>query len=538
MKIVTSDEMRRLDREAVDTYGIPVLLLMEQAGMGVVREMERRFGDLAGRSIVIAAGKGHNGGDGLVAARHLLQRGAHVRVFLAFPAPAMQGEAKTQAEIVRRLGGSILDPSAFDRAAFRSALDDADLAIDALVGTGLSSPLSGFLAELVGDLNAARAPVVAVDLPSGISADTGDVLGAAVRAELTVTFALPKRGHFLPPGSEHTGELRVVDIGIPKRALDQPALALSLFGEADAAARVPGRPREGHKGTFGHVLVVAGSVGRSGAAILTSRAALRAGAGLTTLACPESVLRSGEEKPAEIMTLPLPETAEHTLAARALDPLLSAAKQATVVAIGPGLSTHPETQSVVRELIARLTVPMVIDADGLNALADHLDPLRRPHPPMVLTPHPGEMGRLTRLGAREVQRRRIDLAADFARAHQAVVVLKGARTVVAAPDGRTTINPTGNAGMATAGTGDALTGAIAAFMAQGLSAEDAARLGVYVHGLAGDAVAAERGERGMLAGDLVEGIPGALRRLAPRPSEPPSRLFKRTRPAGATRSDS
>ena len=538
MKIVTSDEMRRLDREAVDTYGIPVLLLMEQAGMGVVREMERRFGDLAGRSIVIAAGKGHNGGDGLVAARHLLHRGAHVRVFLAFPAPAMQGEAKIQAEIVRRLGGSILDPSAFDRAAFRSALDDADLAIDALVGTGLSSPLSGFLAELVGDLNAARAPVVAVDLPSGINADTGEVLGAAVRAELTVTFALPKRGHFLPPGSEHTGELRVVDIGIPKRALDQPALALSLFGEADAAARVPGRPREGHKGTFGHVLVVAGSVGRSGAAILTSRAALRAGAGLTTLACPESVLRSGEEKPAEIMTLPLPETAEHTLAARALDPLLSAAKQATVVAIGPGLSTHPETQSVVRELIARLTVPMVIDADGLNALADHLDPLRRPHPPMVLTPHPGEMGRLTRLGAREVQRRRIDLAADFARAHQAVVVLKGARTVVAAPDGRTTINPTGNAGMATAGTGDALTGAIAAFMAQGLSAEDAARLGVYVHGLAGDAVAAERGERGMLAGDLVEGIPGALRRLAPRPSEPAPRLFKRTRPAGATRSDS
>lgn len=538
MKIVTSDEMRRLDREAVDTYGIPVLLLMEQAGMGVVREMERRFGDLAGRSIVVAAGKGHNGGDGLVAARHLLQRGAHVRVFLAFPAPAMQGEAKTQAEIVRRLGGSILDPSAFDRAAFRSALDDADLAIDALVGTGLSSHLSGFLAELVGDLNAVRAPVVAVDLPSGISADTGEVLGAAVRAELTVTFALPKRGHFLPPGSEHTGELRVVDIGIPKRALDQPALALSLFGEADAAARVPGRPREGHKGTFGHVLVVAGSVGRSGAAILTSRAALRAGAGLATLACPESVLRSGEEKPAEIMTLPLPETAEHTLAARALDPLLSAAKRATVVAIGPGLSTHPETQSVIRELIARLTVPMVIDADGLNALADHLDPLRRPHPPMVLTPHPGEMGRLMRLGAREVQRRRIDLAADFARAHQAVVVLKGAHTVVAAPDGRTTINPTGNAGMATAGTGDALTGAIAAFMAQSLSAEDAARLGVYVHGLAGDAVAAERGERGMLAGDLVEDIPGALRRLAPRPSEPPSRLFKRTRPTGATRSDS
>jgi NAD(P)H-hydrate epimerase len=266
--------------------------------------------------------------------------------------------------------------------------------------------------------------------------------------------------------------------------------------------------------------------------MLTSRAALRTGAGLTTLACPEGVLRSGEEKPAEIMTIPLPETPEHTLAAHALDTLLAAAKNATIVAIGPGLSTNAETQAVIRELITRVSIPVVIDADGLNALADHLDPLKRPHVPMILTPHPGEMGRLTRLGAREVQRRRIDLAAEFATTYQVVLVLKGARTVVASPDGRVTLNPTGNSGMATAGTGDVLTGVIAALVAQGLAPAEAARLGVYLHGWAGDSIAGERGERGMMAGDVIDRIPSALHHLVPSPSAAPttSRLFKRSTP--------
>ncbi len=537
MNIVTAEQMRRLDADALTTYGIPVTILMEQAGMGVAREMERRFGDLAGRSIVVLAGKGHNGGDGLVAARHLLQRGAFVRVFLTFPPDASRGEARLQAEIFRSMGGRLLDPSSYDRALFCSALEEADLVIDALVGTGLSAPVTGLAAELIGDVNASGKPVTAVDIPSGISADTGEALGAAVRAALTVTFALPKRGHFLPPGSDHTGELRVVDIGIPRRAIDRAALPLSFFTKEAATACVPARPPEAHKGTFGHVLVVAGSVGKSGAAMLTSRAALRAGAGLTTLACPERVLRSGEDKPAEIMTLPLPETPEHTLAAHALDSLLAASKTATVVAIGPGLSTHVETQSVIREFIARVSIPVVIDADGLNALADHLDLLKRPHVPMVLTPHPGEMGRLTRLGAREVQRRRIDIATEFAKTYEVVLVLKGARTVVASPDGRATLNPTGNSGMATAGTGDVLTGVIAALLAQGLAPAEAARLGVYLHGWAGDLIASERGERGMMAGDVIARIPAALNYLVPSPSASPStpRLFKRS--TSATRSE-
>lgn len=535
MHIVTAEEMRRLDADALTTYGIPVTILMEQAGMGVVREMERRFGDPAGRSIVVLAGKGHNGGDGLVAARHLIQRGAHVHVFLTFPFDASRGEARVQSQIVRAMGGRMLDPSGYDRDRFRAALQEADLIVDALVGTGLSAPITGLAADLIADLNASGKPVIAVDIPSGISADTGETLGAAVRAALTVTFALPKRGHFLPPGSDHTGELRVVDIGIPHRAIERAALPLSVFTKEDAAAVVPTRPREGHKGTFGHVLVVAGSVGKSGAAILTSRAALRTGAGLTTLACPESVLRSGEDKPAEVMTLPLPETPEHALSARSLDLLLTAPKNATVAAIGPGLSTHPETQATIRELVARLSMPMVIDADGLNALADHLEPLKRPHAPMVLTPHPGEMGRLTRLGAREVQRRRIDLAMEFAKAHHVVLVLKGARTVVASPDGRVTLNPTGNSGMATAGTGDVLTGMIAALLAQGLAPADAARLGVYLHGSAGDAVAGERGERGMMAGDLIDRIPSVLNHLVPPPTGSGQRLFKRS--PSSSRSD-
>ncbi|HET8761641.1 MAG TPA: NAD(P)H-hydrate epimerase, partial [Nitrospiria bacterium] len=282
MNIVTAEEMRRLDDATIVNYGLPVTILMEQAGMGVVREMERRFGDLAGRSVVVLAGKGHNGGDGLVAARHLIQRGAHVRVFLTVPADAGRGESQLQTVIYRNIGGRLLDPSSYDRTVFRAALDQADLVIDALVGTGLSAPITGLAADLVADVNASGKPVTAVDIPSGIGADTGEALGAAVRATLTVTFALPKRGHFLPPGSDHTGELRVVDIGIPQRAIDQAALPLSLFTETAAAACVPARPREGHKGTFGHVLVVAGSLGKSGAAMLTARAALRTGAGLTT----------------------------------------------------------------------------------------------------------------------------------------------------------------------------------------------------------------------------------------------------------------
>ena len=525
MKIVTAEEMRGLDRKAVDTYSIPVLVLMEQAGMGVVREMDDRFGDLSRKAVVILAGKGHNGGDGMVVARHLLQRGSDVKVFLAFPSNAATGEAKTQLDMYRKLGGWLADPSGFDRSAFQTALAATDIVVDALVGTGLSNPISGLASDLVADINAARRPVVAIDLPSGISADTGEVLGAAVRADLTVTFALPKRGHFLAPGAEHSGDVRVVDIGIAKKAIDQAPVMLSLFMPDDAAAKVPRRPKEGHKGTFGHVFVVAGSLGHGGAAILTSRAVLRVGAGLATLAGPESLLRGGENRPAEIMTLPLSETAEQSLAARALDSLLTASKNATVFAIGPGLSTHPETQVLIRELVAQLSVPMVIDADGLNALVDHLDPLRRPHAPMVLTPHPGEMGRLTRLGSREVQKRRIELATEFAVAHRVVLVLKGAKTVVATPDGRATINPTGNAGMATAGTGDVLTGAIAGLLAQGLSVEDAARLGVYLHGLAGDLLADERGERGMMAGDLVDRIPDAMKRLV-RSAEPSPRLLK------------
>jgi NAD(P)H-hydrate epimerase len=527
MNIVTSDEMRRLDADALTTYGIPVTILMEQAGMGVVREMERRFGDVAGRSVVVLAGKGHNGGDGLVAARHLLQRGAIVRVFLTFPEDASRGEARLQSEIFRRIGGRLLDPSSYDRVLFRSALVEADLVIDALVGTGLSAPITGFAAELIADINASGKPVTAVDIPSGISADTGETFGTAVRASLTVTFALPKRGHFLPPGSDHTGELCVVDIGIPRRAIDRATLPLSAFTKESAAACLPPRPREGHKGTFGHVLVVAGSVGR--AARPLTRAALRTGAGLILHARTASCLR---EKPAN-HDLRCPRR-RSTLAAQAHDPLLAASKNATVAAIGPGLSTHPETQSVIRELVARLSIPLVIDADGLNALADHLEPLKRPHAPMVLTPHPGEMGRLTRLGSREVQRRRIDLAVEFAQAYQVVLVLKGARTR-ASPDGRVTLNPTGNSGMATAGTGDVLTGVIAALVAQGLSPADAARLGVYLHGSAGDLIARERGERGMMAGDLVDRIPSVLNDLAPSPSPSPHRLFKRS--ASSARSD-
>jgi len=513
VKIVTADEMRRLDREATEVYGLSVIVLMEQAGMGVVREMERRYGDLSGATVVVLAGKGHNGGDGIVAARHLMQRGARVRAILAPAAADVRGEAARQLDIFNKIGGVVVEASVSGRDAVRAALAEADYVIDALFGTGLSAELTGIAAALVDDTNAAGRPVIAVDIPSGIHADTGAMMGAAVRAEMTVTFALPKRGHFLSPGADHTGLLRVIDIGIPATAVARAAVPVSLFTQARAEAALPPRPRDGHKGTFGHVVAIAGSRGKNGAAWLLSKAALRAGAGLVTLAGPRTILEQGDARPAEVMTLPLPETPRGTLAIGALEPLLAGCQPASAVAIGPGLSTDPETQSLIRDLLTRLVVPVVVDADALNALVGHLDLLTKAQAPIVITPHPGEMARLQGSTPRDIQQRRVDAALDVARTHRVVAVLKGAHTVVATPDGLATLNPTGNPGMATAGSGDALTGVIAALLAQGVAPSEAARLGVYLHGTAGDLAAADSGERGLIAGDLIERLPSAMRDL-------------------------
>lgn len=514
MYVATAQEMQNIDRRARDEYGIPTLLLMENAALGVIRVVEESFGPVKGRRIAIVAGKGNNGGDGLAAARLLHNRGAKVQVYLLSEPAAVTGDAATNLNIASKMGIEVQSKGMFDMEGLRSALTHSYVIIDALFGTGLSSPVTGEYSEVIELINHSNRPVVAVDIPTGIHSDTGEVMGAAVRATETVTFAIPKRGHFLYPGRDFTGRLHIADISIPKAAIEKESIYLRLLTEEEMTGLIQPRSADSHKGSYGHVLVIAGSIGKGGAAAMTSLSCLRSGAGLVTLATPQSVQPIVAEKLTEVMTHPLPETDEKTVALSAMETVLELSKDKDVVAIGPGLTTEKDTAAVVRRLIKEIEKSMVIDADAINALTDHLDILRERRSPAVLTPHPGEMGRLTGKGSADVQRDRIGIARAFATDYRVYLVLKGAHTVIAEPSGVVHISPTGNPGMATAGTGDALTGILAGLIAQGMNIASAVKLGVYLHGLAGDMTAKEVGMTGMLAGDLIARIPAAIKHLS------------------------
>jgi len=502
--------MKTLDRRTIEEYHIPADVLMENAGLRVVEEIERTWGPVSGKTVTVAAGKGNNGGDGLVVARHLHERSAHVEVFLLAPPEQLTGETRANLERHQKISGQVRVVTEERLGDLNRALSQSDLIVDAIFGTGLSSPVEGLAARVIAAINGTGKPVVAVDLPSGIHTDTGQVMGCAVKATVTVTFALPKRGLLLHPGSDYTGRLQIAEIGIPSALIRQLSSAVQWMTAAEVSEGLIRRPLSAHKGTFGHVLVIAGSVGKGGAAAMTSLSALRVGAGLVTLALPSGLEGTLRERPLEIMTLPLPQTADQSLGPGAIEPLLKFAQDKSVAAIGPGLSTHPETALVVHGLITKLAIPMVIDADGLNVLVGHLDLLKKTRAPIVMTPHPGEMARLIGTSTHAVQTDRLGVAADFVKRHPVTLVLKGARTIIADRSGVLTINSTGNPGMATAGTGDVLTGMIAGLIAQGYPPDQAARLGVYLHGLAGDLAAAEVGEIGFIAGDLIQRIPAAI----------------------------
>jgi len=392
--------------------------------------------------------------------------------------------------------------------------------VDALFGTGLNAPVAGVAGAAIEAINACGEPVLAVDIASGLSADSGRPLGAAVRATVTATFGHPKVGQLLYPGVEHTGLLAVVDIGIPAEALAAVAPRVTLLENHEVGALLPPRRRDAHKGDFGHVLVVAGSRGKTGAALLAAGGAARAGAGLTTLAVPATLQPVLEAQVREAMTAALPDTSDGA----ALDALL--AGRAAVVC-GPGLGQAAETRALVAHVIRRSSAPLVLDADGLNAVAG-TGLLRARAGPTVVTPHPGEMARLLGADTARVQADRLGAARAFACAERVVVVLKGARTIVAAPDGAGAICPAGNPGMASGGTGDVLAGVIGGLMAQGLAPYAAASLGVFAHGASGDAVAARQGEVGLLAGDLLAELPATLARLqtAARPEAPGGRGYR------------
>lgn len=515
MKLALAEEMRRLDHTAMAEYGIPGLVLMENAGRGTVAAMASHFGDLAGLTVAVVAGPGNNGGDGLVIARHLLQRGGQPRVFLLSEPDKLSGDAAANLAMVRRLAiplTVIATPEEIPVLA--SGLQGCRVIVDAIFGTGLKRELRGHYAAAVASINVAGAPVVSADLPSGLDSDTGRVLGACVRATLTATYGLAKPGHFLGQGPEATGVLEVIDISLPAQAVHAARLTSELLTATTVRPWLPARPRAAHKGTFGHLLVIAGSRGKGGAALLCCRGALRAGAGLVSLAAPAPLADRLIGSMPEAMTISLAATDADFAGLADLAAIMAELPGKSALVIGPGLGQAPAIGQLVAELYSRVPLPMVVDADALNVLAAQGVELKGAAGPRILTPHPGEMSRLTGLTSSAIQAERLATAREFAARHQLWLVLKGAGTVIAAPDGRLAINGSGNQLLAAGGSGDVLAGLIGSLLAQGVAPWQAAGLGVFAHGLAADHLRDERRlSLGLLASELADNLPGVLSRL-------------------------
>ncbi len=515
MKIVIAEQMREVDRIAIEDVGIPGAVLMENAGLQVVRIMREQISDFARKRVLVVCGKGNNGGDGFVVARHLFNSGMDVRVALIAEKHQLTGEAKLNFHIAEKMDIPIVEMTTNEQIpAFRNLLQQAEVIVDAILGTGLHEAVQGFYKHIIEAINKGRKSVVAVDIPSGLSADTGMVPGSCIQADLTVTFAVPKQGLVLFPAANYVGKLHVVDIGIPRQLIKEAQFEVHLLGCDDVRGSFLQRRPNTHKDTYGHVLAIAGSPGTSGSAYLAGRSALRTGAGQVTLAFPESLYSHLEMSTIEVRTAPLPETSQCTLSVKAYDQIMGLAVDKRVVVIGPGLTTNPSTVELVHRLIASLPIPMVIDADALEAVAQNPKILLNAQAPIILTPHPGEMARL--VPNMLIQHNRIAVTQETAKNYQCIIALKGARTIIAAPDGCVFINATGNPGMATAGTGYVLAGIIAGLVAQSVIPIEAAKAGVFLNGLAGDLVAEEKGGYGLIASDIIEMIPQAMKRIQQR----------------------
>jgi ADP-dependent NAD(P)H-hydrate dehydratase / NAD(P)H-hydrate epimerase len=508
MKIVTAAEMRAIDRVTSERFGVPPLALMENAGAAVADYVLSHYASL--QRIVVFCGKGNNGGDGFVAARRLHQQGKKVQVILLADPSDLRGDAATMFGKLPNTTIAVHFAEELKSDRMRRSLP-ADLYLDAILGTGFRPPVSGLYADAIAILNASVVPVIAVDIPSGADADAmGPQTGTIARADAIVTFTAPRPAHAFSPMT--MGPTAVVDIGSPQEAIVS-ALQLNLITSLDLAPLIAPRPAESNKGSYGHVLVVGGSLGKAGAAAMAGSAALRAGAGLSTVATPRSVLSTVAGFQPELMTESLPETDVGTISTTAQERIEELAKGKSVLAIGPGISRNPQTSELVRALVVKLRTPMVLDADGLNAFEGRTAELNGKGRTLVITPHPGEMARLAASTIADVQRDRLGVARRFAREHDLIVVLKGHRTLVVQPDGEAWANMTGNPGMATGGTGDILTGMTAGLIAQNMGNPFAAVLAaVHLHGLAGDAMRERLGEHSLIATDLLRGLPDAFRR--------------------------
>jgi ADP-dependent NAD(P)H-hydrate dehydratase / NAD(P)H-hydrate epimerase len=521
MKVVTADEMRGIDEKTMKKYGISGPILMERAGLAVATKIRDLFDR---KKVIVLSGGGHNGADGFAVARNLYNWGWNVKVFVMVKEDILSQECRAQYQIVKKTGIPV---------EFRTALSDKDfhgaVVVDALLGTGLNKPVASPISDVISHLNRSDVKVVSVDIPSGISSDDGRVRGEAVAADYTVTFGLPKCGHLLYPGAEHTGRLFVEDIGFPRELLCAESLKVQTIERADAALLLPERRNDSHKGDYGHVLIIAGSRGTTGAALMAAKSCLKSGAGMVTLGVPETLMNIYQCRVTEEMVLSLPDTGQGILSEEASAPILDfLSNKADVLAIGPGISTGSPITKLLMTLLMSATTPMVLDADAINSISGHAKSLLKVKAPVVLTPHTGEMARLLRAGVgkdkgaagvewreakRTIERDRVTAAVSFSKARGAYLVLKGAPTIISEPGGRAFINTTGNPGMATAGAGDVLTGIVAAFLGQGLHPADASILGVYLHGLAGDIAAAERSMYSLIASDIIEKIPEAFMQL-------------------------
>lgn len=514
MYLVSTNEMREMDRLTIESFGLPGRILMENAGRGVSDILLNRFPNVFHQKVGVLAGRGNNGGDGFVVSRYLAQKGIDVRVFLAAHKEEIKGDSALNLELLERLKISIVEIA--DQGSFHTHSEEMkriDFWVDALFGTGIHSTISGYFREIIEFINSLKCLKLSIDIPSGLDSDTGYPCGICIHADMTVTFAFPKIGQVLYPGVTHTGRLEILDIGIPPVVVSQVAPAQRLITREMIGKIIRPRPMDTHKGETGHLLVIAGSVGKTGAAAMTALSAMRAGAGLVTLGLPESLNTSLEPRILEPMTFPLPEVTPGILTESALESIKGLLPGKKCLAIGPGIGTSDGTAWLVRNLVECFELPMVIDADGLNCIAGFSSILKNAKAPLILTPHPGEMSRLCGISTKEIQRDRVGHARRFSQEFSVIVVLKGARTIIAFPDGQVFVNPSGNPGMASGGMGDVLTGIIAGLIVQGYTEGDAACAGTYLHGAAADQVAESRGPFGFLASEVMEAIPDQIRKV-------------------------
>ncbi|MFA6448149.1 MAG: NAD(P)H-hydrate dehydratase [bacterium] len=511
MKLLTSSQMRGLDRKAIEEYGIPGIALMENASRGAFETIDALAGPLEGKKALVVCGKGNNGGDGFAVARYLLNAGAKMEIVSAAQLREIGGDAATNLNICKKLKIPITvatDPANLN--VLKKLVREADFIVDALLGTGVAGPVKPLYLKIIQIINKSECPVFSLDIPSGVQADDGRVLNGAVEADYTITFGSAKIGLFMHPGAGNAGEIYIADIGIPAESIDETEAGVFLTTRDYVGACVKERPAAAHKGDCGRLLIVGGSRGMAGAPSLSGMSALRTGAGLVYVAAPKGILGVIGKKLVEAVALPMDEDARGLLSRACLGDLLKAVKKVDAIAIGPGIGVSDETAEVVYRLIGESKVPMLIDADALNCVALDPDVLKTAKAPIALTPHPGEMARLAKLTIGEVQASRLDTAREFARKYGATVVLKGANTVVAAPGGVAFVNATGNPGMATAGSGDVLSGIGGALLAEGIEPFAAAACAAYLHGAAGDKAAEKIGRRSIMASDIARCIPDAL----------------------------